>query len=84
MDRETSALFLNVVNIHKTGNMHGIFTVHVGMRVRLTQKINATRGLVTEQKAIVVDVVVHANGKLRYSQARPSSIFRTEFLRVGF
>ena len=84
MDRETSARFLNVVNIHKTGNMHGIFTVHVGMRVRLTQKINATHGLVTEQKATVVDVVMHANDKLRYSQARPGSIFRTEFLPAGF
>ena len=84
MDRETSARFLNVVNIHKTGNMHGIFTVHVGMRVRLTQKINATHGLVTEQRATVVDVVMHANDKLRYSHARPGSIFRTEFLPAGF
>ena len=63
MDRETSARFLNVVNIYKTGNMHGIFTVHVGMCVRLTQKINAPHGLVTDQKTIVVNVVMHASDK---------------------
>ena len=84
MDRDTAARFFNVYNIHHTGHMHGVFPVHIGMRVRLTQKINATLGFVQEQKATVVSIVMHPSDDTRYRLASPGSIFRPRFLPAGF
>ena len=84
MDRDTASRFLNVFNIHHTGHMHGVFPAHIGMRVRLTQKINATLGLVQEQKATIVDIVMHPSDDARYRLALPGTIFRPRFLPAGF
>ena len=84
MSREAGARFLNQFNIHHTGHMHGIFPVHIGMRARLTQKINATLGLVQEQKVTIVDIVMHERDTIRYRQTRPGEIFRPTFLPAGF
>ena len=59
MDRDAAARFLNLYNIHHDGHMHGVFPVHVGMRVRMTQRINATLGLVREQKTTILDIGMH-------------------------
>ena len=64
--------------------MHGIFTAHIGMRGRLTEKINATLGLVQEQKVTIVDIVMHERDAERYRQARPGEIFRPMFLPAGY
>ena len=42
IDKDEAMRLLNVPNIHRTGDMHGVFTSHKGMRVRLTKKLNAT------------------------------------------
>ena len=84
MDREAAARFLDGYNIHHTGHMHGVFPVHVGMRVRLTQKINATLGLVQEQKATIIDIVMHPADDARYRLAQPGTIFRPRHLPAGF
>ena len=59
MDRDAATRFLDLHNIHHNGHMHGVFQVHVGMRVRLMQKINATFGFVQNQKATILDIVMH-------------------------
>ena len=84
MDAAVGARFLNVYNIHQTGHMHGIFPAHIGMRVRLTQKINATLGLVQEQRATIVDIVFHPQDAENYRRARPGELFRPRFLPAGF
>lgn len=84
MGRDTASRFLNVYNIHHTGHMHVVFLVHIGMRVRLTQKINATFVFVQEQKATVVSIVMHISDDARYPWASPGSIFRPRFLFARF
>ena len=54
IDRSAALRLLEVPNMHNTGNIHGVLPIHVGMRVRLTAKMNSTLGLVQEQKARVV------------------------------
>ena len=84
MTRDTAARFLNQFNIHHTGHMHGVLPIHIGMRVRLTQKINATLGLVQEQKATIVDVVLHPTDQERYRRVPAGDIFRPTFLPRGW
>ena len=79
MNRDAARRFLNTYNIHHTGHMHGIFLLHIGMRVRLTQKINATLGLAQEQKATIVEIVMHPSDDARYCLAQPGTIFRPLF-----
>ena len=76
LDREVVARLLTVANIHHTGHMHGVLLAHVGMRVRLTAKFNATLGLVQEQKATIVDFLFHDVDAEAYRAARPGCVFR--------
>ena len=39
-----------------TGNMHGVFSLHVGMRVRLKRNLSLRRGLAQEAEGTVIDV----------------------------
>lgn len=84
MDRDAASRFLNVFNIHHTGHMHGVFPAHFGMRVRLTQKINATLGLVQKQIATIVDIVMHPSDDGSYRSASPGTIFRPKFVPAGY
>ena len=80
LDREAAARLLTVANIHHTGHMHGVLLAHVGMRVRLTAKFNATLGLVQEQKATIVDFIFHDVDAEAYRAARPGCVFRPKML----
>ena len=80
LDREAAARLLTVANIHHTGHMHGVLLAHVGMRVRLTAKFNATLGLVQEQKATIVDFIFHDVDAAAYRAARPGCVFRPKML----
>ena len=57
--RDEAARLLNVVNMHQTADIHEVFPAHVGMRVKLTKKLNGTLGLVQEEKATIVASVFH-------------------------
>ena len=35
-DPDAGRRLLNVPNMHKTGDIHGVFSAHIGMEVRLT------------------------------------------------
>jgi hypothetical protein len=48
---------LTITNIHNTGHLHGILPLHVGMKVRLTAKLCASRGLVPDAEGTVVAMV---------------------------
>ena len=39
-----------------TGNLHGVFSLHVGMRVRLKRNLSLKRGLAQEAEGTVIDV----------------------------
>ena len=75
LDRDAYTRLLAVANIYKTGKIHGVFTAHVGMRVRFTGKFNAKYGLVQEQKGTIVDFVFHQDDEERYRQTQPGALF---------
>jgi hypothetical protein len=60
--------------------MHGVFLAHVGMRVRLTAKFNATLGLVQEQKATIVDFLFHDADVPGYKATSPGCLFKPRLL----
>jgi hypothetical protein len=47
---------LTVPNIYKTGGLHGLLCLHVGMRVRLLSQISAADSLVKEQAGVLVRI----------------------------
>ena len=53
MAKSVAFRFLNQLNPHKTGHMHGILPVHIGMRLRLLAKFDADKGLVQETTCTV-------------------------------
>ena len=53
------------------------------MRVRFTEKYNATLGLVQEQQATVVDFVFDPSDQERYRRAGPGEVFRPTNLPAG-
>ena len=75
LDPDARARLLTVANIHTTGHMHGFLLAHVGMRVRLTAKFNASLGLVQEQKATIVDFLFHDMDSRRYRDTPGGTMF---------
>ena len=80
---EARRRLLNVPNMHKTGNIHGVLPAHLGMEVRFTVKLNATLGLVQEQKATIVGFLFHDDDKARYDECAPGQLFRPRYLPAG-
>ena len=76
---------LNVASLYKTGKIHGVFAVHIGMRVRFTEKFNAAYGLVQGQTARVVDFVWGPADAEAYEAVRTRGgfIFRPQCLPAG-
>jgi hypothetical protein len=74
---------LNIANIHNTGRIHGVLPVHIGMRVRFTNKFNSAYGLVQGQKATVVDFVFHEDDARRYRETGPGEFFRPKRMPTG-
>ena len=62
MDKDTresvTEHILTKSNITLTGNMHGIFSAHVGMRVRLKRNVSLKQGLAQEAEGDIIDVVL--------------------------
>lgn len=83
MDKNVAFRFLNQLNPHNTGHMHGILPVHVGMRLRLLAKFNADLGLVQETCCTVVDFELHEHDRNRYGHCRPGELFHPHFLPAG-
>ena len=83
IDREAAQRLLNVPNMHNTGNIHGVFPSHVGMRVRFAVKVNSKLGLVQEQRATIVDFVFKDEDRLRYKACPPGELFRPKYLPAG-
>ena len=57
---------LEVVNAHNAGHAHGVLLPHEGMRVRFTQEIDATAGLVQAQNGSIVEFMFQRHGAERY------------------
>ena len=74
---------LNVPNLHNTGAIPGVLPAHVGMEVRLTQKLNAVLGLVQEQRATVVGFLFKDEDRERYNRCAPGELFRPRYLPAG-
>ena len=83
IDAEARRRLLSVPNMHKTGNIHGVLPAHLGMEVRFTVKLNATLGLVQEQKATIVGFLFHDDDKARYDECAPGQLFRPRYLPAG-
>ena len=66
MEKDVAFRFLNQLNPHNTGHMHGILPVHIGMRLRLLARFNADLGLVQETCCTVVDFELHEQDRLHY------------------
>ena len=84
MAKSVAFRFLNQLNPHKTGHMHGILPVHVGMRLRLLAKFDADKGLVQETTCTVVDFELHEQDRLRYDATAAGELFHPNFLPAGF
>ncbi len=84
MGKDVAFRFLNQLNPHNTGHMHGILPVHIGMRLRLLAKFNADLGLVQETCCTVVDFELHAQDRVRYDATAAGDIFHPDFLPAGF
>ena len=83
IDRDAAQRLLNVPNMHNTGNIHGVFPSHVGMRVRFAVKVNSKVGLVQEQRATIVDFVFKDSDRMRYNACQPGELFRPRYLPAG-
>ena len=83
LDKDAYTRLLAVANIYKTGKIHGVFTAHVGMRVRFTGKFNAKYGLVQEQTATIVDFVFDPEDEVRYRQAKSGALFSPNRVPTG-
>ena len=83
IDRAAAQRLLNVPNLHTTGHIHGVLPSHVGMRSRLTVKLNSTLGLVQEQKGTIVDFLFKDEDRERYNQCAPGQLFRPRYLPAG-
>ena len=83
IDKSAALRLLNVPNPHMTGHIHGVLPAHVGMRVRLTVKLNSTHGLVQEQRATIVSFLFHDEDHARYQACAAGDIFRPRFQPAG-
>ena len=62
MDTDTREIvtehILTKTNMTLTGNLHGIFSAHVGMRVRLKRNISLKQALAQEAEGNIIDVLL--------------------------
>ena len=58
MQKEDAAKLLNHYNPHETGGIHGMLLLHLGMRIRLTDFLSKSKGLVKDAEGTVVRIVV--------------------------
>jgi len=59
MQIQDAARLLNHYNPHETGGIHGMFLLHLGMRIRLTDTLCKEKGLIKDAEGTVVRIVVH-------------------------
>jgi hypothetical protein len=50
---------MNKANPKDTGRMHGMFASHLGMRVRLLEALDLSRGLVKDAEGTIVQIAYH-------------------------
>ena len=81
IDKDEAMRMLNVPNIHRTGDMHGVFISHKGMRVRLTKKLNVS--LVQGQTATIIDYVFADSDKAGYRGTPAGAMFQPRYLPAG-
>ena len=56
---------MTVPNIHNTGELPGIFLVHISMIVRLSDVMAPRLGLVKDKLGKVLSVVLHEHDQMR-------------------
>ena len=59
MPRSLAAKLANTVNPAKTGGLHGMLPLHIGMHVRLLEHLDVAKGLVKDAEGTVVHVEVN-------------------------
>ena len=65
-----AAKLMNAVNPNVTGGMHGMLPLHLGMRVRLLEHLDLSRGLVKDAEGVVVHVAVNPGDEDEVRQAQ--------------
>ena len=69
MQAELAAKLMNHYNPNETGHLHGMLPVHLGMRVRLTDTLDKTKGLVKDAEGVIVHVALHPADQARVDAA---------------
>ena len=59
MPVDVAKKLMNTANPKNTGLMHGMLVAHLGMRVRLLEKLDVSRGLVKDAEGEIVSIVCH-------------------------
>ena len=59
MEKKEAAKLLNHYNPHETDGMHGMFLLHSGMKVRLTDSLCKEKGLIKDAEGVVVHITEH-------------------------
>ena len=74
-----AAKLMNAVNPNVTGGMHGMLPLHLGMRVRLLEHLDLSRGLVKDAEGVVVHVAVNPGDEDEVREAQTAQ--RPAYLR---
>ena len=67
-------------NMTLTGNMHGVFSLHIGMEVRLKRNVSLKQGLAQEAEGNIVDAVLTENTAPEIRSAWAAQVCFEEFV----
>ncbi|CAE7839254.1 PIF7 [Symbiodinium sp. CCMP2592] len=83
LDKEVAFRLLNQPNPNRTGHMHGVLPCHVGMEIRLLEKLDGTKGLVQDTQATIFDFEFSAEDRRAYRRTSGGEVFSPRFLPSG-
>ena len=69
MPMDVAKKLMNKANPKHTGNMHGMWPVHLGMRVRLLEALQLKEGLVKDAEGEIVHIAVNPLDQAAYDSA---------------
>ncbi|CAE7263859.1 PIF7 [Symbiodinium sp. CCMP2456] len=83
LNRDVAFRLLNQANPNRTGHMHGVLPCHVGMEIRLLEKMDAKKGMVQDTQATILDFEFHEQDRAAYNKTPGGDVFSPQFLPSG-
>ena len=83
LEKDVAFRLLSQPNPNRTGHMHGVLPCHVGMEVRLLEKLDSDAGMVQDTQATILDFEFHPEDRRAYRHAAPGSVFSPRYLPSG-